>query len=128
MELLSLITEGSIFIICEKNHIFIEEVKPFKQSCNNPYTLKYYMHGSLFFSKNTAAHNVLECYMHSSLLFSKNTAMCYILECYMRGSLFFSENTAVYHILECHIHGSSIQFVVFQQLSYCFKETIGFDK
>ena len=26
------------------------------------------------------------------------------------------------------MHGSSIQFVVFKQLSYCFKETIGFDK
>ena len=26
MELLSLIIEGSIFIICEKNHVFIEEV------------------------------------------------------------------------------------------------------
>ena len=28
MVLLLLITEGSIFIICEKNHIFIEEVNP----------------------------------------------------------------------------------------------------
>ena len=28
MELLSLIIEGSIFIICEKNHVFIEEVNP----------------------------------------------------------------------------------------------------
>ena len=41
------------------------------------YTLKYYMQGSLFFSKKTALHNVLECYMHSSLLFSKNTAVYY---------------------------------------------------
>ena len=28
MELLSLIIEGSNFIICEKNHVFIEEVNP----------------------------------------------------------------------------------------------------
>ena len=66
--------------------------------------------------------------MHGSLLFSKNNAVCYILEYYMHVGLFFSESTAVYHILECYMHGSSIQFVVFKQLSYCFKETIGFDK
>ena len=46
----------------------------------------------------------------------------------MHVGLFFSESSAVYHILECYMHGSSIQFVVFKQLSYCFKETIGFDK
>ena len=51
-----------------------------------------------------------------------------VLECYMHGSLFFSENTAVYYILKCYMHGSSIQFVVFKSLSYCFEETIGFDK
>ena len=62
--------------------------------------------------------------MQGSLLFSKNTAVCYILECYIHVSLFFSENTVVYHILECYMHGSSIQFVVFKQLSYCFKEAI----
>ena len=28
MEFLSLIIEGSTFIICEKNHVFIEEVNP----------------------------------------------------------------------------------------------------
>ena len=28
MVLLLLIIEGSIFIICEKNHVFIEEVNP----------------------------------------------------------------------------------------------------
>ena len=28
MELLSLIIKSSIFIICEKNHVFIEEVNP----------------------------------------------------------------------------------------------------
>ena len=66
------------------------------------YTLKYCMHGSLFFFKKTTVHNVLECYMHKSPLFSKNNAVCYILECYM--------------------HGSSIQFVVFKPLSYCFEE------
>ena len=53
------------------------------------YNLKYYMHGSLFFSKNTAVHDVLECYMHGSLLFSKNTAVCYILECCMRRQSVF---------------------------------------
>ena len=30
------------------------------------YTFKYYMHGSLFFSKNAALCQILECYMHSS--------------------------------------------------------------
>ena len=50
------------------------------------YTLKYYMHGSLFFSEKTAVHSILECYMHDSLFFSENTAGYYILECYMRGS------------------------------------------
>ena len=66
------------------------------------------MHGSLFFFKKTTVHDVLERYMHKSPLFSKNNAVCYILECYM--------------------HGSSIQFVVFKPLSYCFEETVGFDK
>ena len=66
--------------------------------------------------------------MHDSLLFFKNIALCYILEGYMHVGLFFSESSAVYHILECYMHGSSIQFVVFKQLSYCFKETIEFDK
>ena len=28
MEILSLVIEGSTFIICEKNHVFIEEVNP----------------------------------------------------------------------------------------------------
>ena len=92
------------------------------------YTLKYYVHGSLFFFKKTAMHDVFECYMHGSLLFSKNTAECYILECYMHGSLFFSENTAVCYIVECYMTGSSIQFAVLKPLSYCFEETIGFDK
>ena len=101
---------------------------------------RVYMHGSrvlylkilcarqsLFFKK-TAMHDVLECYMHGSLLFSKNTAECYNLECYMHSSLFFSENTVVYYILECYMNGSSIQFAVLKPLSYCFEETIGFDK
>ena len=76
------------------------------------YTSKYYMHGSLFFLKKVCR---ARCFgmlyaRHSPkiLLFSKNTAVCYILECYM--------------------HGSSIQFVVFKPLSYCFEETVGFDK
>ena len=64
----------------------------------------------------------------TAMVFSKNTAVCYILECYMQGSLFFSENNAVYYILECYMHGSSMQFVVFKPLCYCFKETVGFDK
>ena len=46
----------------------------------------------------------------------------------MHDSLFFSENTAVYHILEFYMHGSSIQFVVFKPLRYCFEETIEFNK
>ena len=68
--------------------------------------------------------------MHGSLylLLSKNTDVRYILECYMHGSLFFSENTAAYYNLKCYMHGTSIQFVVFKPLSYCFEETIGFDK
>ena len=28
MELLSLIIEGSTFVICEKNHVFIQELNP----------------------------------------------------------------------------------------------------
>ena len=55
------------------------------------YTLKYYMHGSLFFSKKTAVHCILAYYMHGSLFYYKNTALWYILECYMHGSLFFSK-------------------------------------
>ena len=106
------------------------------------------MYGSLFLSKKTAVHCILGCYMHGSLffskkscralyfgmlyarqpVFSKKTAVHCILECYMHGSLFFSENTAVYYILECYMDSSSIQFVVFKPLSYCFEETIGFDK
>ena len=39
--------------------------------------------------------------------------------------LLFSKNTAVCDILECYMNGSSIQLVVFKQLSYCFEETIG---
>ena len=35
------------------------------------YTLKYYMHDSLFSSKKAAVHCVLECYMHGSLCLSK---------------------------------------------------------
>ena len=66
------------------------------------YTLKYYMHGSLFFSKNAA--------------------VCYILGCYMHGSLFFSENTVVYYILECYMHSSWIQFVVSKLLSFVSKK------
>ena len=46
----------------------------------------------------------------------------------MHGSLFFSENTVVYYSLECYMHGSSIQFVVFKPLSYCFEETMEFNK
>ena len=92
------------------------------------YTLKYYMHGSLFFFKKTVGRCVLECYMHGSLFFYKNTTLWYILECYIHGSLFFSENTVVYYILECYMRGSSIQCVVFKPLSYCLEETIGFDK
>ena len=46
----------------------------------------------------------------------------------MDGNLLLFKNTAVCYILECYMHGSSIQFVVFKQLSYCFKETIEFDK
>ena len=46
----------------------------------------------------------------------------------MHGSLFFSKITAVYYILECYMPGTSIQFAVFKPLSYCFKETIEFDK
>ena len=72
------------------------------------YTLKYYMHGSLFFSKKTAVHCILESYMH--------------------GSLFLSENTAVYYILECYMHGSSVQFVAFKPVSYCCEETTEFHK
>ena len=56
-------------------------------------TLKYYMHGRLFFSKKTAVHCILECYMHRSLFFSKKkkTAVYCILECYVHGSLLFSK-------------------------------------
>ena len=36
MELLSLIIEGSIFIICEKNHVFIEEVNPSSKAVTTP--------------------------------------------------------------------------------------------
>ena len=53
------------------------------------YTLKYYMHGSLFFSKKTAVHGVWDCYMHGSLFFSKTIALHCILECYIHGSLAF---------------------------------------
>ena len=35
------------------------------------YILKYYMHGSLFFSKKSAVYSVLEWYMHGSLCLSK---------------------------------------------------------
>ena len=59
-----------------------------------------------------------------AVFFFKKTAVWYILECCMHGSLFFSENTAVYYILERYMHDSSIQFVVFKPLSYCFAETI----
>ena len=77
------------------------------------YTLKYYMHNSLFFFEKTAVHCALERYMHGSLFFSKKIAVLCILECYMQGSLFFFENTAGFYILECYMHGSSIQVVVF---------------
>ena len=71
------------------------------------YTLKYYMQGSLFFSKK------LPCTMFWNAIC---TAVCYslkILPC---------------TILECYMHGRSIQFAVFKPLSYCSEETIGFDK
>ena len=53
-----------------------------------------------FSLKKTAENCILEWYMHDSLFFSKNTVVCYILECYMHVSLFFPENTAVYYILD----------------------------
>ena len=37
-------------------------------------------------------------------------------------AVLFSKNTAAYYVLECYMHGSSIQFVVFKPLGYCFEE------
>ena len=74
------------------------------------YTLKYYMHGRLFFSK-------------------KNCRALYFGMLYARQSVSLKKKkkTAVHCILECYMHGSSIQFVVFKPLSYYFDESIGFD-
>ena len=104
-------------------------------------TLKYYIHGSLFFSKKNcralyfrmlyARQSVFlqkycrvlyfgMLYARQSVFLWKNAVHC-ILECYMHGSLLFYKNTAVYYILECYMYGSSIQFIVFKPLSYCFR-------
>ena len=52
-------------------------------------TLKYYMQGSLFFSKKTAVHCILKGYMHGSLFFSnKNCRVMYFGMLYARQSDF----------------------------------------
>ena len=90
------------------------------------YTLKYYMHGSLFFSKKlscTVFWNAIctaVCFSLKNLPFTlfwkaicmavcfsltKTTVHC-ILECYMHSSLFFAKKSAVHSILEGYMHGS----------------------
>ena len=53
------------------------------------YTLKYYTHGSLFFSKKAAVHCILEGYMYGNLFFSnKNYRALYFVMLYAQQSVF----------------------------------------
>ena len=38
-------------------------------------SLKYYIYGSLFFSKKAGMYSILECYMNGSLNFAGRTAL-----------------------------------------------------
>ena len=69
----------------------------------------------------------MTCKLIVSVLLKSSLSICTVAVYYAILSVFHLK-TAVHCVLECYMHGSSIQFVVFKPLRYCFKETIGFDK